>query len=64
MHQAVEFLAKLGILENDFAEDFAIDASIAGDDSWPERVRDALIDRIAGREEAPREQVRFNDATT
>jgi hypothetical protein len=64
MDQAIEFLPKLGILENDFAKNFTIDASIAGDNSRTERLRDAFIDGIAGREQAPREQVRLNDAAT
>jgi hypothetical protein len=64
MNQAVKLLTKLGILENDFAQGFTVNASIAGDDSWTVGFSDALVDGIAGREEPPREQVRLNDSAT
>jgi hypothetical protein len=64
MNQTIEFLPKLRILENNLAQDFAVDASIAGEDSRTKRFRDALVDGIAGRKQAPRQQVRLNDAAT
>ena len=48
MNQIVELLSKLGVFENKFAENPAIDASVEGHDRRPESGGNSAVHGIAG----------------